>query len=121
MKFYICKHCGNVIVKLTDSQVPVVCCGEPMQELHAGVTDAAVEKHVPMVTETDNQIVIQVGSVLHPMTQEHYIEWIVLEYEGGFTSYHLNPGDEPKVTVLKDNQKLLSTYAYCNLHGLWKK
>ena len=69
MKFYICKRCGNIITKLTSSKVPVVCCGEPMQELQAGVTDAATEKHVPVVTVEGNTVTAVVGDVIHPMVE----------------------------------------------------
>ena len=79
MKFYICRHCGNVITKLTSAQVPVKCCGEEMQLLEAGVTDAAVEKHVPAVTVEGSLVKVKVGEVAHPMTAEHFIEWVVVE------------------------------------------
>ena len=79
MKFYICKHCGNVITKLTSAQVPVKCCGEEMHVLEAGVTDAAQEKHVPAVTVEGSLVKVDVGSVTHPMTAEHFIQWVVVE------------------------------------------
>ena len=81
MKFYICKHCGNVITKLTSAQVPVKCCGEEMHALEAGVTDAAQEKHVPAVTVEGSLVKVDVGSVTHPMTAEHFIQWVVVETE----------------------------------------
>ena len=100
MKFYICKHCGNVITKLTSAQVPVKCCGEDMQLLEAGVTDAAVEKHVPAVTVEGNLVKVSVGSVTHPMTADEAPE---------------------AVFALAEGQTAKAVYAYCNLHGLWKK
>ena len=77
MTFYRCAHCGNIITKLTDAKVPVVCCGEPMQALKAGSVDAAVEKHVPAVQVQANIVNVTVGEVEHPMLAEH---WICLLY-----------------------------------------
>ena len=74
VKYYICKHCGNIIEKVKDKGVPVTCCGEPMQELKAGVTDAAVEKHVPVYTVEGNYVHVVVGETKHPMLEEHFIE-----------------------------------------------
>ena len=82
-KFYICKHCGNIIVKIKDSSVPVVCCGEPMSEIVPGVTDAAVEKHVPVWSVENGIVHVKVGSVEHPMLPEHYIEWVSLRTKQG--------------------------------------
>ena len=76
-KFYICKHCGNIIAKVKDTGVPVICCGEPMSEIIPGTTDAAVEKHVPVWTVENGIVHVKVGSVEHPMLPEHYIEWDV--------------------------------------------
>ena len=79
MKFYICKHCGNIIAYVRSSGVPVVCCGEPMQEIIPGTTDGALEKHVPVIEVEGNKVTVRVGAVEHPMLPEHYIEWIALE------------------------------------------
>ena len=78
MKFYICSHCGNIIAYVKSSGVPVMGCGEKMQELVANTTDAAVEKHVPVVTVDGQKVTVTVGSAEHPMTPEHYIQWIAL-------------------------------------------
>ncbi len=121
MKIYICETCGNIAVKLTDSGVPMVCCGKPMQLLEAGVKDAAVEKHVPAVTAEGSVIRAAVGSVAHPMTEEHHIAWVLLETENGFQVRHLKPGQAPEAAfVLAEGEKAAAVYAYCNLHGLWK-
>lgn len=121
MEFYVCQHCGNIIVKLTDKKVPVMCCGEKMKLLEAGTTDAAVEKHVPAFTVQDNKVSVQVGSVEHPMIPEHYIEWIVAVTNQGYTVKHLNPSDAPKAEfALAEGETLQEVYAYCNIHGLWK-
>lgn len=120
LEFYRCAHCGNVAVKLFDKGVPLVCCGEPMQKLEAGVTDAAQEKHVPAV-EVGETIHVQVGSVAHPMLEEHFITMIVLETKKGFSVAHLNPGDAPEADfVVAPGDEAVAVYEYCNLHGLWK-
>lgn len=121
MKFYICKHCGNIVTKLTSAGVPLVCCGEEMSLLEAGVTDAAVEKHVPAVTVDGNLVKVSVGSVTHPMTEEHYIPWVALETETSASVEWLQSGQAPEVVfALADGQKAKAVYAWCNLHGLWK-
>ena len=94
LQFFKCMHCGNVAVKVFDKGVPLMCCGEKMQLLEAGVTDAAQEKHVPVVTQSD-VIHVEVGSVAHPMEEEHYITMIVLETTKGFQVKQLNPGEAP--------------------------
>ena len=84
MKFYICKHCGNIIAYVHSSGVPVVCCGEPMQEIIPGTTDGALEKHVPVIEVEGNKVTVRVGAVEHPMLPEHYIEWIAFAARGSF-------------------------------------
>ena len=122
VKYYICKHCGNIIEKINDTGVPVICCGEEMAELKAGVTDAAVEKHVPVYTVDGNKVNVVVGEVSHPMLEEHFIEWITLNTNKGIYRKKLNPGDEPKAGFcLTEGEAVEEVYAYCNLHGLWKK
>lgn len=96
MKFYICRHCGNIITKLTSSKVPVHCCGEPMELLEAGVTDAAVEKHVPAVFVSDGRVTVEVGTVAHPMTAEHFIQWVAVETERDALVHWFHPGEEPR-------------------------
>lgn len=121
MKFYVCKHCGNVIEKLHDAGVPVICCGEPMVELTANTTDAAHEKHVPYVKLMTDTVYVQIGSVPHPMQDEHYIEWIVLETAWGCQRRNLKPGDAPLAEFTMTHGEVpLAVYAYCNIHGLWK-
>lgn len=121
MKYYICEHCGNIIEYVKDSGVPIMCCGQKMTEIVPGTSDGAVEKHVPVVTVSGNEILVQVGSVEHPMVEEHYTEWIVIQTEKGSQKVRLSAGDEPKAKfLLVDNDRLVSAYAYCNLHGLWK-
>ncbi len=120
LKFYVCEHCGNIIVKVKDSGVPVMCCGQKMTEIIPGTTDAAVEKHVPVYTVEDGIVNVCVGSVEHPMTAEHYIEWIALKSKQGVQIKHLTPADKPAASfALSGGDDAEAVYAYCNLHGLW--
>ena len=120
MKFYICRHCGNVITKLTSAQVPVKCCGEEIQLLEAGVTDAAQEKHVPAVEVEGNKVIVNVGSVDHPMLEEHWIQFICLVTDKGYQIHPLAPGDAPHAEfVVAEGETPLKVYEHCNLHGLW--
>ncbi len=120
MKFYICKHCGKVITILNEVNVPTICCGEPMEEIVGNTTDAALEKHVPVVEQTENKVLVKVGEVEHPMTEEHYIEWIVVETENQTYLQKLQPNQKPEATFMIQ-EPVLRAYAYCNLHSLWKK
>ncbi|MEA4972512.1 Desulfoferrodoxin [bioreactor metagenome] len=121
MKFYICKHCKNIITYIMPSGVKVICCGEEMTELIPGAVDAALEKHVPVVTKDGNKVTVEVGSVAHPMIPEHYITFIAIETKQGSEIKYLKAGDAPKAEFLiADGDEFVAAYAYCNLHGLWK-
>ena len=118
-KFYKCRHCGNVIEKVVDSGVSVVCCGEQMEELIPNTVDASGEKHVPVVENLgEGQIRVKVGSVEHPMTPEHHIAFIYVETEKG--GIRINLKDKPEAVVCTCQSKPIAVYEYCNLHGLWK-
>lgn len=120
MKILKCKKCGNVIYLINEKNM-VSCCGEEMIELTANTVDAAKEKHVPVVSIENNVVEVNIGDVDHPMLEEHYIEFVLLETNKGVRINKLNPGDKPHTSfVLEENEELLNTYAYCNLHGLWK-
>lgn len=121
MKFYRCEHCGNIIAMVKDTGVPVVCCGQKMTELVPNTEDAAKEKHVPVYEKKSNILEVTVGSVEHPMAEEHFIEWIALQTDKGNQRKILKPGETPKVEfAIFDDEKVEAVYAYCNLHGLWK-
>jgi len=121
MKFYICEHCGNIIAMVRDKGVPVMCCGQKMTPIVPGTTDAAQEKHIPVVEVLDGKAVVTVGAVEHPMLPEHYIEWIALQTASGNQRKKLNPGDAPRACfALCAGDEVLAAYAYCNLHSLWK-
>ena len=121
MKFYICKHCGNIIAYVKETGVPVMCCGEKMAELVPNTTDAAQEKHVPVIRVDGGVAVVTVGSVAHPMAEEHFIEWIALQTKAGNQRKVLLPGMEARACfALCEGDEVVAGFAYCNLHGLWK-
>lgn len=121
LKFYYCKHCGKVIAIVKNTPVPTICCGEAMAELVPGVTDAATEKHVPVIQIDGSVVTVSVGQVAHPMQEEHYIEWILLQTDKGIQKKWLKPGDDPKARfILDEGEKVVAAYEYCNLHKLWK-
>ena len=115
--FYRCETCGNIVALIKNGGGPLACCGQAMTELSANSTDAAQEKHVPVVTKEDGKIKVAVGSTLHPMLPEHYIEWVALVTEDRVTIRFLKPGEEPKVEFCEMPAGIV--YEYCNLHGLW--
>ena len=118
-KFYICRHCGNLVGMINDAGVPIVCCGEKMEALTSNTMEASGEKHLPVVHVEDGAINVNVGAVDHPMVDEHYIEWIYVQTENGGQRKALKPGDEPNVSFCLGSDKAVAVYAYCNLHGLW--
>ena len=121
-KFLLCKTCGNLVEVFDDAGGDIVCCGSPMEELVTNTTDAAVEKHVPVISIKENVVTVKVGDVLHPMSEEHYIKWIYLETNKGIHRVDLRPEDEPYAYfTLNRDEAVKGVYAYCNLHGLWKK
>lgn len=121
MKFYSCAHCGQIVAIVKETGVPVICCGEPMKEIVPCTTDAAFEKHIPVFEVKGNAVEVTVGSVIHPMEEKHYIEWIALQTKCGNQRKALKPGDEPKACfALCDGDVIEAVYAYCNLHSLWK-
>ena len=121
MKFYRCAHCGKIIAVIKETGVPVICCGEKMQEIIPGTTDAAQEKHVPVYEVKDNKVIVTVGAVEHPMTEAHYIEWIALQTKFGNQRKVLTPADAPKACfAICEGDEVRAVYAYCNLHSLWK-
>lgn len=121
MKFYICEHCGNIVEMIEDAGVPVSCCGQNMTELVPGTSDGAAEKHVPVVAVDGNKVTVTVGEVEHPMLDAHYIVWIAIETSKGAQRKMLQPSEAPKAEfLLAEGETLVATYAYCNLHGLWR-
>lgn len=119
-KFLRCEHCGNMVGVLNDAGVPMICCGEPMKELVPNTTDAANEKHVPVVTVEGDILKAVVGSVEHPMEEAHYIQFIFVETDKGGHRRVLKPGEKPVAEFNLHGEKPVAVYEYCNLHGLWK-
>ncbi len=119
-KFFYCKHCGKIIGMILDPGTPTICCGEPMQELVPNTKEAATEKHIPVVKVSGDTVEVTVGSILHPMVQEHYIQWIYLQTKKGGQRKSLLPGEEPKAVFALKEDEPVAVFEYCNLHGLWK-
>ena len=118
---YKCSGCGNIAAVIENMGIAMNCCGMDMDELKANTTDAAVEKHVPVISGSGDAVEITVGSTLHPMTPEHHISWIMLHTNQGFQIKYLDKTGEPKVKfALAGADSLIAVYGYCNLHGLWK-
>ena len=119
-KFYICEKCGNLIGMINDAGVPMMCCGQKMTKLEAGVVEASHEKHIPVVDVDGNNVKVVIGAVEHPMAEEHSILWVYLETDKGGQRKCLSVGDKPTAVFALANEKPIAVYAYCNLHGLWK-
>ena len=118
-KFYICRHCGNIVEKVVDKRVPVMCCGQKMEELVPNTVEASGEKHLPVAVVEGDTVTVSVGAVEHPMADEHFIQWVVLETENGVQRRTLAPGQAPTAVFALAGEKPVAVYAYCNLHGLW--
>ena len=122
LRVFRCKKCGQMVMMLKKSKCDMYCFEEAMEELIPGTTDAAVEKHVPVYEVKDNKVYVTVGDVIHPMMEQHYIEWIVLETKNGIQKKDLTPEDEPKaIFPLMEGDSVIAVYEYCNLHGLWRR
>ena len=119
-RFYVCRHCGNLVGMIHSSGAPIGCCGEKMEALEPNTVEASGEKHLPVVSCKDGVLTVDVGSVAHPMIPEHFIQWIYVEMENGGQRKALKPGDAPRATFCLGDEKPVAVYAYCNLHGLWK-
>lgn len=121
VKFYQCNHCGNISVMLVDSSVVPVCCGEKMTELKAKTLEEMDEIHLPVVERGEKcALKVSVGSEAHPMTQGHYIRFVVVETTRGAMFHYLRPGEKPETTFCDAHDPAIAVYEYCNIHGLWK-
>lgn len=118
--FYICERCGNLVVSVKESGVPMMCCGQKMTKLEPGVVEASHEKHIPVVKVDGNKVRVEIGSVEHPMAEEHSILWVYLETDKGGHRISLEVGKAPVAEFVLADEKPIAAYAYCNLHGLWK-
>ena len=118
-KFFICRHCGNLVEAVHNSGVPMMCCGEKMQALEPNTVEASGEKHLPVAKYENGVLTVNVCSVDHPMVEEHLIQWIYVETENGGLRKDLKAGDKPAAVFHLGEEKPVAVYAYCNLHGLW--
>lgn len=118
ISFFRCEKCGNIVALIRKGGGTLTCCDQAMTELVANTTDAAKEKHVPVVKKSGGKIEVAVGSTLHPMLPEHYIQWIALVAGDKVEFRFLKPGEEPKAEF--NAVESGTVYEYCNLHGLWK-
>ncbi|MEG0912501.1 MAG: desulfoferrodoxin family protein [Oscillospiraceae bacterium] len=121
VKFFLCEHCKNMVDMIFDSGVPMMCCGQKMTALVPNSVEAVTEKHIPVVSISGNTVTVTVGSVLHPMLAEHHIAWIALETTAGVYRKALEAGKEPVAVFTLTDEKPITAYEFCNLHGLWKK
>jgi superoxide reductase len=119
LQIYKCEVCGNIAEMLHAGAGEMVCCGQPMKLYKENTTDAAKEKHVPVIEKAAAGIKVKVGSVAHPMEEKHYIEWIEVIADGKAYRKFLNPGEAPEATFELKAEKVTAR-EYCNLHGLWK-
>lgn len=119
LEVYKCSVCGNMVEMVHGGDGELVCCGEPMKKLTENTTDAAKEKHVPVIEAIDGGYKVSVGSTLHPMEDDHYIEWIELLADGKAYRQFLNPGEQP-IAEFKVQAQTICAREFCNKHGLWK-
>lgn len=121
MKFVKCEVCGKIVAVVNDSSCPTKCCGEPMKEMVPNTQDGAKEKHLPVYIVEGNVVHVKVGEVEHPMLENHYIGWILLETNKGNQRKVLKPGDKPEADfALLPGEEVVAVYEFCNLHGLYK-
>ncbi|MFH1214084.1 MAG: desulfoferrodoxin [Candidatus Neomarinimicrobiota bacterium] len=118
-QIYKCEICGNIVEVQHEGAGQLVCCGQPMKLMEENTSDGAKEKHVPVIEKLADSYKVSVGSVLHPMLENHFIEWIELIADGQVFRQYLKPGDTP-VAVFKVNAAKVTAREYCNIHGLWK-
>jgi len=119
LEVYKCEICGNIVEVLHGGAGELVCCGEAMRLYQENTRDASLEKHVPVIERTASGIKVKVGSVPHPMTAEHWIEWVELIADGRVYRAFLDPGQAPEA-VFPVTAAKVTAREYCNLHGLWK-
>ncbi|MBN2136465.1 MAG: desulfoferrodoxin [Sedimentisphaerales bacterium] len=119
LQIYRCKACGNIVEVLHAGAGTLVCCGANMEKLEPKTADSATEKHVPVIEKSDSGIKVKVGSVPHPMTGEHYIEWISILADGKTCRKFLKPNDAPEAVFCVTGDSV-TAQEFCNVHGLWK-
>ena len=121
-EIYKCEICGNIVEVLHEGPGELVCCGQPMKKMEEKQNEEGFnEKHIPVIEDSENEIIVKIGEVEHPMTEEHYIEWIELETKEEIFRKHLSPNQKPEITFKRPEGKITKVRSYCNLHGLWTK
>lgn len=119
-KFLKCEYCGNIVAVVKNVNDSIICCGEKMKQIIPGTIEASREKHIPDYVIQENKVIVNIGSIEHPMVPEHYIEWVSLQTKYGNQRKQLSPNQAPKVCfALCEGDEVEAVYAYCNLHGLW--
>lgn len=119
-QIYKCEVCGNIVEVVHQGKGTLVCCGKEMKLLDENTTDAAHEKHIPVIEKIQDGVYVKVGEIEHPMTEKHYIEWIEVHTPNKVCKKHLRPNDKPEA-VFKVDEEVLFAREYCNIHGLWRK
>ncbi|MBL7219625.1 MAG: desulfoferrodoxin [Phycisphaerae bacterium] len=121
LQVYKCEHCGNIVEVFVGGGAPLVCCGADMVLLEPKTADATTEKHVPVIEKVEGGYKVTVGSTPHPMTDEHYIQWIELIRGDVVTQAYLSPGEAPEAVFFTGNCECpVTAREHCNMHGLWK-
>lgn len=122
MKFYRCNVCGQIFATVKDRKITPSCCGTSMEEIIPSTDENTLgEKHIPIYKLDENKVTVYIGSIPHPMTLEHHIEWVLIVTNKGNQKRELNHFDEPKVSFpLEKGEVIKEIYAYCNIHSLWK-
>jgi len=120
MKFLRCTHCGNFVGKVIDNGIPLVCCGDPMEQVVPNTVEASFEKHLPVISFDDCCVEVNVGEADHPMMEEHHIDFIYVETKNGGQRKTLAVDGAPHARFCVVDDEVVAVYAYCNLHGLWK-
>ncbi len=119
LQVYKCDVCGNMVEVIHASGGTLVCCGQDMTLMTENTTDAAKEKHVPVVEKTDAGVLVKVGEVAHPMEEKHYIEWVQVIVDDNAYRHFFKPGDKPEA-LFQVGGDSVSAREFCNLHGLWR-
>ena len=120
LRVYKCEICGNIVELLHSGGGQLVCCGQPMKLLEGKTEEQGKEKHVPVVEKIGKGVKVKVGSVLHPMEEKHYIEWIEVVTDTRVLRKFLKPTDKPEAEF-ETKEEIIQVREYCSIHGLWMK